>query len=158
MPKRDHRYSVDVVWTGNRGSGTDGYRRYGREHEIRGESKAAIAGSADPAFLGDAMRWNPEELFVAALSACHKLWYLHLAADAGVIVIEYRDTAVGIMSEHDDGNAAFSEVVLRPRVVVSSASDPKIAAALHDEAHRRCFIARSVSCPVRHETQIVVAD
>ena len=81
-----HRYRVDVEWTGNRGSGTDGYRNYGREHVIRIEGKADIAGSSDPTFRGDAARHNPEEMLVAALSTCHMLAYLHMATVAGVVV------------------------------------------------------------------------
>jgi organic hydroperoxide reductase OsmC/OhrA len=86
MPNRQHRYSVTLRWTGNLGRGTADYRAYARTHELRAPGKPVLAGSADPGFRGDADRWNPEELLVASLSACHQLWYLHLAAEAGLVV------------------------------------------------------------------------
>src|SRR5689334_3505043 len=80
--KKTHRYAVTVTWTGNTGKGTSAYRDYERRHEISASAqKPAIPGSSDPAFRGDGARWNPEELLVASLSACHKLWYLHLCAE-----------------------------------------------------------------------------
>jgi len=148
-----HRYAVEVVWTGNRGEGTRGYRGYGRDHEIRIDGKSPIAGSSDPAFLGDPARHNPEDLLVAALSSCHMLWYLHLAAVAGIVVTAYTDRAAGTMASDADGGR-FTDVLLRPRVVVA-AGDPALAAALHEEAHHACFIARSVNFPVRCEPEIV---
>ncbi len=90
---REHRYAVSLTWNGNLGTGTSGYRDYSRNYEIVSEGKPAIQGSADLAFRGDRSRWNPEELLVASLSACHKLWYLHLAAEAGIIVTAYADRA-----------------------------------------------------------------
>lgn len=149
-----HRYTVDVVWTGNHGTGTSGYRGYGREHEIRIDGKPPIAGSSDPAFLGDPGRHNPEDLLVAALSSCHMLWYLHLAAVAGIVVTAYADRAGGTMATDADGGR-FTDVLLRPRVVIA-AGDAALAAALHEEAHHACFIARSVNFPVRCEPEIVI--
>jgi organic hydroperoxide reductase OsmC/OhrA len=73
-----HTYSIRVDWTGNQGTGTSAYRAYSRAHEISAQGKTAISGSSDPVFRGDAVRWNPAELLIAALSACHQLWYLHL--------------------------------------------------------------------------------
>jgi organic hydroperoxide reductase OsmC/OhrA len=152
---RMHYYEVTVRWTGNTGSGTSGYRDYKRDHEIVSNSgKPPISGSSDPAFRGDCARWNPEELLVAALSACHKLWYLHLCAEAGVTVIEYVDRAEGYMEESDDGSGCFQRVVLRPKVVVASGSDTEKAWMLHNTAHARCFIANSVNFPVEHEADI----
>jgi hypothetical protein len=78
---REHRYTATVTWTGNLGDGTSAYKAYSRNHEITAASKTAILGSSDPHFRGDAARWNPEELLVASLSACHKLWFLHLVAE-----------------------------------------------------------------------------
>ncbi|MCR2632510.1 OsmC family peroxiredoxin, partial [Salmonella enterica] len=75
--KGEHHYDVGVTWTGNTGKGTASYTAYARDHVIQSPGKPDIAGSADPAFRGDPARWNPEDLLVASLSACHKLWYLH---------------------------------------------------------------------------------
>jgi organic hydroperoxide reductase OsmC/OhrA len=115
MAARTHRYAVIVRWTGNTGSGTSGYRSYKRDYEIASTlGKPPIPGSSDPAFRGDATRWNPEEMLVAALSACHKLWYLHLCAEEGVIVKEYFDDAEGLMEETPDGSGRFLKVTLKP--------------------------------------------
>ncbi|MFK2903652.1 OsmC family protein [Dyella ginsengisoli] len=154
---RPHRYRVDVAWTGNRGTGTDGYRSYSRNHVIRVPGKPDLAGSADPTFRGDAARHNPEDMLVAALSTCHMLSYLHMATVAGVVVTDYTDAAEGSMVTEGDGGR-FTEVVLRPVVTITAASDPAKAEAAHEAAHHACFIANSVNFPVRCEPRIVVAS
>ena len=154
---RPHRYRVDVAWTGNRGSGTDGYRNYSRNHVIRIPGKPDLAGSSDPTFRGDATRHNPEDMLVAALSACHMLSYLHMATVAGVVVVAYDDAAEGTMLTEGDGGR-FTEVVLRPRVTIRADSDPGKALAAHEDAHHACFIANSVNFPVRCEPRIVVSS
>jgi organic hydroperoxide reductase OsmC/OhrA len=152
---REHRYRLEVAWTGDRGTGTSGYGSYGREHETRAAGKPTLPGSSDPAFRGDPARWNPEELLVASLSACHMLWYLHLCADAGVVVTGYLDRAEGIMVESAAGTAKFERVILRPLVTLAPGTDPAKARSLHDEAHRRCFIANSVNFAVEHAPEFV---
>ena len=153
-----HRYEMTVRWTGNTGSGTSDYRGYRRDHEIHGDGKAPILGSSDPAFRGDAARWNPEELLVVALAQCHMLWYLHLSAVGGVVVTDYTDTPVGTMTmDAAGGGGQFTEVVLRPAVTVADPSMADKARALHDEIDAICFIARSVNFPVRHEPTVSVA-
>lgn len=151
---KDHHYSTTVRWTGNRGAGTADYRAYERSHEISADGKPTIAGSSDPAFRGDAARYNPEELFVASLSACHMLWYLHLCADAGVMVTDYSDEARGVMKE-TTGGGRFSLVVLQPRVTVASPDMIEKAMQLHASAHAHCFIANSVNFEVRVEANIL---
>jgi organic hydroperoxide reductase OsmC/OhrA len=146
-----------VEWTGNLGVGTQSYQGYERSHDIRVTGKPVLAGSADPAFRGDAAKHNPEELMVAALSSCHLLSYLHVAAMAGVVVTDYTDAAEGTMETGAHGGR-FVDVVLRPTVTISAASDPQRAAALHEDAHHGCFIANSVNFPVRCEPNIVVAS
>jgi organic hydroperoxide reductase OsmC/OhrA len=149
---KTHRYAVTVKWTGNTGTGTSGYRSYERRHEIFSAmaDKPPIPGSSDPAFRGEPSRWNPEELLVASLSACHKLWYLHLCADAGVVVLDYIDRAEGTMEESADGSGRFRSVILRPEVTVAPGSDIAKARQLHDLAQAKCFIANSVNFPVEH--------
>ena len=152
---KTHRYTVVVEWTGNTGAGTSGYRSYERRHEISaGTQKPPIPGSSDPAFRGDPARWNPEELLVAALSACHKLSYLHLCADAGIVVTAYVDHAEGMMEETSDGSGHFQRATLRPQVTVAPGSDIVRARELHHEAHAKCFIANSVNFPVEVEPEI----
>ncbi len=149
----EHHYRVTVRWTGNRGSGTSGYRQYGRDHLIEADDKPPIAGSSDPAFLGDAARWNPEELLLASASACHKLWYLHLCAEAGVTVLDYVDEAQGTMLDGPEAGR-FTDIVLRPRVTIRAGDDPALAVRLHHVAHARCYIANSVNFPIRCEPRI----
>jgi organic hydroperoxide reductase OsmC/OhrA len=148
---RTHSYDISVTWTGNRGTGTSGYRAYGRDHDVTAARVPPIAGSSDPAFRGDPGRWNPELELTAALSQCHMLWFLHLCAVAGVVVTAYADDAHGTMAETDDGGGHFTEVVLRPRVTVASADMVETAQSLHQQANAKCFIANSVNFPVRHD-------
>ena len=156
MTDSGHRYHVEVDWTGNLGTGTQSYRGYARSHDIRVAGKPTLAGSADATFRGDASRHNPEDLLVAALSACHMLSYLHVAAVAGVVVTDYLDAAEGVMLL--EGSAGhFTEVVLRPRVTITRAEDVARADALHADAHHACFIANSVNFPVRCEPHTAVA-
>jgi organic hydroperoxide reductase OsmC/OhrA len=153
---KTHRYGITVEWTGNTGTGTSAYRAYERRHEIAAPGKPSIPGSADPAFRGDPARWNPEELLVASLSACHKLWYLHLCAVAGIVVTSYVDRAEGEMEETADGSGRFRRVVLKPAVTLAPGMDAALARALHAEAHAKCFIANSVNFPVAHEPDVRV--
>jgi organic hydroperoxide reductase OsmC/OhrA len=145
---------VAVEWTGNTGTGTSGYRSYERAHEISAEGKPAIAASADATFRGDRARWNPEEMLVAALASCHQLAYLHLCADAGIVVTVYADRAEGVMVTTADGAGKFERVMLHPRVTVAAGSDVAKARELHHKAHDLCFIARSVNFPVEHEAEV----
>ncbi|MCO6485008.1 MAG: OsmC family protein [Saprospiraceae bacterium] len=144
-----HHYTATVIWTGNRGTGTSGYREYDRQHRITIPGKTDIRASSDPVFRGDASRHNPEELLVAALSSCHMLWYLHLCAEAGIRVTAYSDAARGTMALTPDGGGQFVEVILHPQVLITADSDPEKAITLHEQAHHLCFIARSVRFPVR---------
>jgi organic hydroperoxide reductase OsmC/OhrA len=153
-----HRYEMTVRWTGNTGSGTSDYRGYRRDHEVLGDGKPLIPGSSDPAFRGDAARWNPEELLVVALAQCHMLWYLHLSANDGVVVTDYSDQPVGTMTmDAMGGGGQFTDVVLRPAVTVADPSMVDKALALHDQIDALCYIARSVKFPVRHEPTVRVA-
>jgi organic hydroperoxide reductase OsmC/OhrA len=153
-----HRYDIRLDWTGNRGTGTSGYRDYDRRHELRAADKPTILGSSDPSFRGEADRWTPEDLLVASLSQCHLLWFLHLAADSGVVVTGYSDEAYGSMQLNPDGSGQFTEVVLRPLVLVASPEMVQPAQQLHERVHSLCFIARSVNFPVRPEPITKVAE
>ena len=152
----EHHYAMTLEWTGNRGTGTSAYRAYGRDHVISAAGKPTIAGSADRTFHGDADRWNPEELLLAALSQCHMLSYLHVATLHGVVVTGYVDAATGTMQQTDNGGGHFTSATLRP-VVTISGGDASLARVIHQEASKKCFIAASVNFPVLHEPQIVVA-
>lgn len=158
MATRTHRYETHVTWTGNRGSGTSGYRDYDRHHEITAGDKPPIPASADRAFRGDPARWNPEDLLVASLSTCHMLWYLHLCADAGIPVLAYTDDAQGELEDNGAEGGRFVRAVLRPRVTIARGADAARALALHEQAHALCFVANSVNFPVSHEAEVTEAD
>ena len=149
-PARTHRYDAKVIWTGNRGAGTADYTAYGREYRVTMDHKPDILGSSDAAFRGDATRHNPEELLIASLSACHMLWFLHLCAEADVVVTSYTDEAAGAMEEKDTGGGQFVEVRLHPVVTVSESRMVEKANDLHKKASELCFIANSMNFPVRH--------
>ncbi|HEX5119024.1 MAG TPA: OsmC family protein [Pseudonocardiaceae bacterium] len=151
-----HTYQTKLVWTGNRGTGSSGYRDYDRAHELSAEGVPVILGSSDPAFRGDATRWNPELALLGALSQCHLLSYLHVCVMAGVVVTEYTDVAAATMEQSGIGGR-FTEAVLHPHVTVASATMVDKAIALHHDAHRVCFIASSVNFPVRHEPVVTGA-
>ena len=153
-----HSYKLRTEWTGNLGTGTSGYREYARNHDLYSPGKTArIQGSSDPRFRGDPSRYNPEELLVGSLAACHMLFFLHLCADAGIVVTAYDDESFGSMQEHEDGSGDFTEVVLAPRVTIATPGREGELDNLHHRAHELCFIARSVRFPVavRPRTTIV---
>jgi len=158
-PKVDerHEYSANIVWTGARVGPTTSYQAYSREYEFRSGGKPALRGSADPYYRGDATLYNPEDMLVVALSTCHLLSYLADCARGGVHVVGYEDDASGVM-EFKDGKLRFTEVTLRPRVIVVKGTDVGKAMAFHESAHDGCYVASSVNFPVRHEPTIVVAE
>jgi organic hydroperoxide reductase OsmC/OhrA len=153
MAGKTHFYPIRMRWTGNTGQGTREYRGYQRAHEYSVEGKPVIPGSSDPNFRGDATRYNPEELLVMSLSSCHMLWYLHLCAEAKIVVTAYEDEAVGTMVEDQERGGFFTEVVLKPSVTIEAGSDRALAAKLHEKAHHLCFVANSVNFPVRCEAR-----
>ena len=157
MADKTHSYEIALEWIGDRGSGTSRYDAYERAHVLSAPGKPDIPGSSDPSFRGDPARWNPEELLLASLSACHQLWYLHLCAVHKVTVVGYRDRATGEMAEHADGSGEFVRVVLRPDVTIAPGSDAEAAQRLHHEAGRQCFVARSMNFPVEHEPSVKLA-
>ena len=157
MSGKTHRYTAQVRWTGNTGTGTSGYNAYARDHVISSPGKPEILASSDPAFRGDATRYNPEDLLVASVSTCHMLWYLHMAAVAGVIVIAYEDAPVGTMVEDAARGGYFTGIVLRPHVTISASSNEAKATAAHGPAHEKCFIANSLNFPVTIEPETIVA-
>lgn len=161
MPRgKEHHYQVQVTWTGAAAGGTVDYKSYLREYRADFPGKPSITGSSDPAFRGDPNLHNPEDMLVLALSSCHMLSYLALAALEGLEVVAYEDSAEGTMQQEGRGGR-FTEVMLRPRVRIAPGSDPERnrarAEALHEEAHQTCFIANSVNFPVRHEAETVIA-
>ena len=149
--KNLHHYQLQLNWTGNNGQGTAGYAAYERSHTLSIPGKPDILGSSDPVFRGDASRYNPEELLLAALSSCHMLWYLHLCAENGIVVTTYSDHPSGSMQEADNGSGRFTEVILKPKVTIKDHKKLEKAKSLHKSANQYCFIANSVNFAVHHE-------
>lgn len=154
MPDLIHHQKLGIEWTGNQGTGTSGYREYERSHRIFAEGKPDILGTSDPAFRGDPSRWNPEELILASISACHKLWYLHFCAVSGVVVSEYVDHCEGSMIIPEGEVGRMQEVILRPKVTITK-GDRDTALELHHDAHEKCFIANSVNFPIKIVPEII---
>ena len=155
---KTYQYTTVVNWTGNLGLGTSNYKAYSRNHTITSGDKPVIESSSDPAFLGDRTRYNPEELLLASLSSCHMLWYLHLCAEAGIVVINYTDAVQGVMEETANGGGRFTLATLNPVVTVQDSNMVDKANQLHQKANELCFIANSVTFKVHHRATCLVAE
>ncbi|MEX2347287.1 MAG: OsmC family protein [Balneolaceae bacterium] len=155
---KQHIYHVQTRWTGNLGEGTSAYRSYSRNYNIHVKGKPVLEGTSDPAFLGDPEKYNPEEMFIAAISACHMLWYLHLCTDNSITVISYEGTAEGVMELEKDGSGRFISAVLKPRIVIKEKDKMSTAESLHVDANRLCFIANSCNFKISHEPEIHYVD
>lgn len=129
--------------------------RYSRRHLLRFDGGAELPGSSSPHVVplpwSDAAAVDPEEAFVAALSSCHMLWFLSIAARRGFCVDGYRDAAEGVMARNAEGRLAMTVVTLRPAVRFGGEAlpTPDEQRAMHHEAHEACFIANSVKTEVR---------
>ena len=154
----EHHYQLAITWTGNKGTGTSGYKEFERSHSILIDGKATLLASSDPAFRGDKTKHNPEELLLASVSSCHMLWYLHLCAVAGVIVTDYTDQATGTMIETPNGGGRFTTITLHPIVIVQEADMIDKANSLHKKANELCFIANSLNFPVHHSPTCKVKE
>ena len=150
-----HDYTAEIVWTGDRGEGTRRYRGYDRTWRIATPGKPVVECSNDPVLGGDPARPNPEDLLLSSLAACHMLWYLHLACDAGIVVQAYEDNPLGTGETGPRGEGRFVRAVLRPRITVERGADLAKADALHHEVHHFCFIARSVNFPIAYDASYV---
>jgi organic hydroperoxide reductase OsmC/OhrA len=154
---KQHDYTARVEWTGNRGEGTRTYRGYDRTWNIATPGKALIHCSNDPLLGGDSGLPNPEDLLLASLSACHMLWYLHLASAAGIVVHAYQDDPVATGETNPDGAGRFVGATLRPHIVIEAGADLAEAEAIHHRIHEYSFIARSVNVPVDYMPTFVSA-
>ena len=152
----EHDYTTRIVWTGDRGEGTATYRGYDRTWDIAVPGRAPVHCSNDPMLGGDPAKMNPEDLLLSALSACHMLWYLHYASDAGIVVRGYEDAPLGHAEAEPSGKGRFTAVTLRPRIAVAAGTDLAAADAIHGRIGEVCFIARSVAFPVHHKARYVV--
>lgn len=157
MTPQTHRFTSHLTWNDPTGAGTTSVETYSRQYTVRIDGKPDLEATAAEQFRGDPALHNPEDLFVAAIAACHMLTYLAIAAKSGITVLGYRDEPEGTLSVGGPDGNRFEEVVLHPEVVISADSDPAKAMRIHDSAHRHCFIANSASTPIRHEATVTVA-
>jgi organic hydroperoxide reductase OsmC/OhrA len=144
-----------VRWT--RTSADFTYDTYNRAHEIVFKDGAIVlAGSAAPAFKGDADRVDPEEAFVASLSSCHMLTFLAICARKRLVVDRYEDDADGHLEKGSNGRLWMAHVTLRPRVrfAAGTSVDAAALAEIHHKSHEECFIANSVTTEVAVEQQL----
>ncbi len=157
-----HTFETFLHWPADAGQALPPAAEYSRNSLLSATGKADVPASAPTVFGGDATRYNPEELLLMALSQCHMLTYLALAARRGVAVLAYQDRATGTLGAAETGDvrgkSSMREVTLRPRVTVAKGSDPDIAMTMHEKAHANCFIANSVNFPVTHQAEIFVEN
>ncbi len=145
-------HGAEISW--QRGDSKFIDNRYSRAHRWRFDGGAEVPASSSPDLvrvpMSDASAVDPEEAFVAALSSCHMLWFLGLAAQAGYVVDAYVDAALGVLGACADGRESITRVTLRPAVVFSGTKLPDAAGVerLHHEAHERCFLANSVKTQI----------
>lgn len=152
----EHRATID--W--RRGDAAFDYETYSRAHLLRFEGGIEVPARAAPAAIPPTAAGgpgvDPEQAFVASLSSCHMLWFLHLACRAGHVVERYVDEASGVLGKTTDGRMAMTRVTLNPLVTFSGeAPGAQAHAALHEKAHERCFIANSVTTEVVLQPRIV---
>ena len=156
MAEKIHEFPSKIVWTGNKGTGTSGYRDYNRTWNLAVDGRQVVECSNDPMLGGDPTKYNPEDLLITALASCHMLWYLHLCSDAGICVLSYEDNPIGVGASQPSGKGHFVEAILKPEILITSDSDPELALEIHSRIHDLCFIAQSVNFPVRIEPEISV--
>ena len=142
------QHNAKIQW--NRNGQNFTYKEYPRDHVWTFEGGTTVAASASPVYLGTPGNVDPEEAFVASLSACHMLTLLALAAERRFVIDSYEDEAYGTLEKNEDGRLAMTRIVLRPRIEFSGdvVPSPEDIATLHDQAHRYCFIANSVNSEV----------
>jgi organic hydroperoxide reductase OsmC/OhrA len=145
-----HRYEARSRWTGSTGTG---WESYDRAHDVSVPPAEARLRLTTGEERGDPRLLNPEQLVVAAASSCQLLWFLHLAAKARIDVIEYEDEASAEMPFGEEP-VRLSEIVLRPRIVVRGEFDQRRVLRMCELAHEHCYIANSLSTPVRLEPRI----
>jgi organic hydroperoxide reductase OsmC/OhrA len=135
-----------LEWTGAAKGPTSDPATFSRDLSVSVEAMTFPMSSA-PGYRGDASRTNPEQLFVASVSACQALTYLFFAAKHGIQVVGYADAAEGRLGLQD-GKIRMTRVTLRPRITLAGGADETRARELVGKAHESCFVANSLSTAV----------
>jgi organic hydroperoxide reductase OsmC/OhrA len=149
-------HHATIEW--NRTSDDFGYATYNREHTWKFEGGESVRASAAPGYKGDPSCVDPEEAFVASLSACHMLTFLALCTKKKLVVDSYVDAAIGHLEKTEAGRLAITKVVLRPRIEFGEGGAPAqgVLDELHHKAHELCFIANSVKTEIAVEAPAAV--
>lgn len=148
MSEKSHSFEATLTWQPMGKKFT--FKEYSRIYKVSSPGKMEFLATAAPEYAGSKYHYNPEDLLVVSLSACHMLTYLAYASNSKVEILDYVDHAKG--SLHQEGKVMkFKEVILKPRIVVRKGTDLKKAESLHEKAHHGCFIANSVNFPVKIE-------
>lgn len=149
-------HTATIRWKNNQGADFLA-RRYSREHTLHFDGGTIVPGSPSPLIVpapwSNPAGVDPEEAFIASVSACHMLWFLHVACDAGFLVESYQDEAAGLMTKNDRGILWISQIILRPQILWGGEKypSPHEVNHLHHLAHDQCFIASSIKTEVRVE-------
>lgn len=152
---KEHNFNIDLTWTPLKQKFT--YKDYSRQYIVRSIGKPDFVGTAAPEFMGSKYHYNPEEMLIMSLSACHMLSYLAYASNSKVEVLSYHDKAEGILHQ-EDKIFKFKEIILKPSMSISKDTNLERAQSLHDKAHGACFIANSINFPVIIEPLITVGN
>ena len=146
------QFTAEITW--QRGSQAFADNRYSRAHQWRFDGGLTVPGSSSPHSvplpMSDPAAVDPEEALVAALSSCHMLFFLSIAAQRGLVVDRYVDSAVGLLEKDDAGKLAMTRITLAPAITFSGELRPDAAQldAIHHAAHERCYIANSIKAEV----------
>lgn len=137
-------HKVALSWT--RETADFVYETYNRTHTLSFDNGLEVQASSAPAFFGDPTKLDPEEILVAALTSCHMLTFLALAAKKRYIVERYEDKAVGVLGKNEEGKLCVTTITLQPNVLFSGERQPTADElhTLHERAHSNCFIANSI--------------
>jgi len=128
-----------------------------KTHQVYIQDKEHLIVSAAKEFKGDKTKYNPEDLFLSALSSCHMMSYMYLCEKHNVTLINYIDETSGVLSVNRDGSGLFTSITLAPIVTILEKNKIDLAISLHNEANKLCFIANSCSVPITHLPQIQIA-
>ena len=141
-------HKMTLTW--KRGDVPFEYQKYPRNHTWKFDGGHEMMATAAPVYLGDPKNVDPEEAFVASLSACHMLTFLAIAAKQKFVLDEYIDEAVGHMEKNAEGRMAITKVELHPTLKWGGDKAPSAEELdkMHHMAHEQCFIANSVKTEV----------
>lgn len=150
--KNEHIYKLSLQWDGRP---NDHSIKNDRLYKVAIEGKQPFRGSADQVFFGDPSLYNPEDLLLASLSACHMMSYFYVCRKQGIKILDYQDEPVGLLKVNVDGSGQFEQVTLFPTVRLANKGDEDQARLLHEQAGKLCFIANSCRFTILYEPQFL---